>query len=87
MAKKPLKCNQPVRTPNHPTKSHMVKACEGGKEKLLKFGSADYRHNYSAPANENFRARMRCDTDPASKLEPRYWACESLWARRKKRQS
>ena len=39
MAKRPLKCNKPVRTPNHPTKSHMVKACEGGKEKLIRFGS------------------------------------------------
>ena len=43
MAAKPakkseMKCNEPKRTPGHPTKSHVVKACEGGKEKLIRFG-------------------------------------------------
>lgn len=33
-----LKCNQPKRTPSHPKKSHVVKACEGGKEKIIRFG-------------------------------------------------
>jgi hypothetical protein len=33
-----LKCNSPKRTPGHPKKSHVVKACEGGKEKLIRFG-------------------------------------------------
>ena len=36
--KKSLKCNKPRRTPNHKTKSHIVKACEGGKEKIIRFG-------------------------------------------------
>ena len=31
-----LKCNSPKRTPGHPKKSHVVKACEGGKEKLIR---------------------------------------------------
>lgn len=43
MARKPIKksdlpCNEPRRTPSHPTKSHVVKACEGGKEKIIRFG-------------------------------------------------
>ena len=33
--KQTLKCNKPRRTPNHRTKSHVVKACEGGKELSL----------------------------------------------------
>ena len=33
-----MPCNKPRRTPNHPTKSHIVKACEGGKEKIIRFG-------------------------------------------------
>jgi len=33
-----MKCNAPKRTPGHPKKSHVVKACEGGKEKLIRFG-------------------------------------------------
>lgn len=30
--------NKPKRTPNHPTKSHVVVASEGGKYKTIRFG-------------------------------------------------
>ena len=30
--------NKPRRTPDHPKKSHVVLAKEGGKEKLIRFG-------------------------------------------------
>jgi hypothetical protein len=33
--KKSMACNKPRRTPSHPKKSHVVKACEGGKEKII----------------------------------------------------
>jgi hypothetical protein len=36
-----LKCNKPIRTPNHPTKSHVVRACGDdvpGGEKIIRFG-------------------------------------------------
>ena len=36
--KKKMPCNRPRRTPNHPKKSHVVKACEGGKERIIRFG-------------------------------------------------
>jgi hypothetical protein len=36
--KKSMACNKPRRTPSHPKKSHVVKACEGGKEKIIRFG-------------------------------------------------
>ena len=36
--KKTLKCNKPRRTPDHKTKSHIVKACSGGVEKIIRFG-------------------------------------------------
>ena len=32
--KSTLKCNKPRKTPSHKTKSHIVKACEGGKDDL-----------------------------------------------------
>ncbi|MCS7317153.1 MAG: hypothetical protein NZZ41_02370 [Candidatus Dojkabacteria bacterium] len=35
---KDLPCNVPKRTPTHKTKSHVVKACEGGKQKIIRFG-------------------------------------------------
>ena len=33
-----MACNKPKRTPSHPKKSHIVKACSGGKEKIIRFG-------------------------------------------------
>jgi hypothetical protein len=36
--KKTLKCNKPRRTPGHKTKSHIVKACDKGVEKIIRFG-------------------------------------------------
>ena len=38
LSKEHLKCNNPRKTPSHKTKSHVVKACEDGKEKLIRFG-------------------------------------------------
>jgi hypothetical protein len=36
--KSEIDCNAPRRTPDHPTKSHVVKACYDGKEKMIRFG-------------------------------------------------
>ena len=36
--KSAMPCNSPRSTPTHPKKSHVVKACEGGKEKIIRFG-------------------------------------------------
>ena len=33
-----MACNKPRKTPSHPTKSHVVKACQNGKEKIIRFG-------------------------------------------------
>jgi len=33
-----MACNKPRRTPDHATKSHVVKACFDGKEKVIRFG-------------------------------------------------
>jgi hypothetical protein len=36
--KSEMSCNKPQKTPGHPTKSHIVKACDKSKEKLIRFG-------------------------------------------------
>jgi hypothetical protein len=36
--KNEMKCNSPKSTPSHSKKSHVVKACSGGKEKIIRFG-------------------------------------------------
>lgn len=33
-----LMCNKPRKTPSHKTKSHVVKACKSGKERIIRFG-------------------------------------------------
>ena len=38
LSKDRLKCNKPKKTPSHKTKSHVVKACKDGKEKIIRFG-------------------------------------------------
>lgn len=36
--KSAMPCNAPKATPTHPKKSHVVKACESGTEKVIRFG-------------------------------------------------
>ena len=73
-----MKCNV-VRASDRAGKKKMVKACSGGKEKLIHFGAKGYGHNYSAAARKSFKARHKCDT-AKDKLTARYWACKNLWA-------
>ena len=47
--KSKMACNKPRRS-TRPGKKMMVKACEGGKEKIIHFGAKGYGHNYSAAA-------------------------------------
>lgn len=81
-----LKCNTPFRTPNHPTKSHAVLACEGGKKKLIRFGqqgvegspkkkgeSEEYRKR-----RERFKARHRKNISKG-KMSAAYWADKVKW--------
>ncbi len=77
-AKKDMPCNKPTRSTSA-GKKMMVKACEGGKEKLIHYGSSQFGHNYSAAARKSFRARHKCD-QKKSKLSAQYWACKKLWA-------
>ena len=38
LVKANMACNKPKKTPSHPKKSHVVKACASGKEKIIRFG-------------------------------------------------
>jgi hypothetical protein len=50
---------------------------DSGNPKLIHFGATGYKHNYSADAKKNFRARHNCDG--ADKNTPKWWACNYLW--------
>ena len=78
VAKASMPCNKPRRS-TRPGKKMMVKACEGGVEKIVHFGAKGYGHNYSAAARKSFRARHKCG-EKKSKLSAQYWACKKLWA-------
>ena len=62
--------------PGYGSKQKVVKACDNGKEKIVKFGDAKMRNNKDKKKNrKSFRDRMNCD-EPGSKLKARYWACK-----------
>jgi hypothetical protein len=78
--------NKPKRTPNHPTKSHVVVAKEGDKVKTIRFGqqgvsgspkkageSAAYRKR-----RESFKARHRSNI-AKGKMSAAYWADRVKW--------
>jgi hypothetical protein len=84
---KNLKCNKPRRTPNHPKKSHVVKACEGGKEKIIRFGEQGASTAGKPKAGESarmkakrrsFKARHRKNI-AKGKMSAAYWADKVKW--------
>ena len=84
--KKELECNSPVRTPSHGTKSHAVKACSGGEEKLIRFGQQGVEGAGASPKTEEEQARRRSyyarhnaqDSSP-DKMSARYWSHKVKW--------
>ena len=86
LAKDSLACNKPKRTPSHPTKSHVVKACEKGKEKIIRFGKQGVKGAGKNPKTEKDKARKRSyyarhnaqDPNP-SKMSARYWSHKVKW--------
>ena len=86
LAKEHMKCNKPQRTPNHPTKSHVVKACEGGKEKVIHFGQQGVKGSPHKEGEseayrkrrESFKAR-HAKNIAKGKMSAAYWADRVKW--------
>ena len=78
-SKKKMTCNRPEKSWK-PAKKRVVKACSGGKEKIIHFGASGFGNNYSDLARKSFRARHKCDT-ANDKLTARYWSCKKLWSK------
>ena len=86
-AKDRLKPNKPVRTPNHPTKSHMVLAKEGGKEKLIRFGEQGAKTAGKPKAGESDKMKKKRASFKArhskniakGKMSAAYWADREKW--------
>lgn len=71
--------NRPVRTPNHPEKSHMVLAKSGGEERLIRFGQQGVEGSPDGSArNEAFKARHASNI-AKGKMSAAYWADKIKW--------
>ncbi len=81
-----LSCNAPRKTPGHDTKSHVVKACKGGEERLIRFGQQGVEGAGKNPTSEKDKARKRSyyarhnaqDSDPDF-FSARRWANKVKW--------
>lgn len=75
-SKDDMPCNKP-RKSTRKDKKKMVKACEGGKEKLVHYGDPNMTIKKDQPKRrKSFRARHKCD-EKKSKLTPGYWSCKA----------
>jgi hypothetical protein len=92
MAKSPankanMACNSPKRTPDHPKKSHIVKACAKGQEKIIRFGEQGAKTAGKPKAGESdamkkkrasFKARHSKNI-AKGKMSAAYWADKEKW--------
>lgn len=71
--------NRPVRTPNHPEKSHMVLAKSGDEERLIRFGQQGVEGSPDGSSrNEAFKARHASNI-AKGKMSAAYWADKVKW--------
>ena len=71
--------NKPKRTPNHPTKSHVVVAKEGDEVKTIRFGQQGVQGSPDGTArNKAFKARHASNI-AKGKMSAAYWADKVKW--------
>ena len=74
-----MKCNSPKSTPSHKTKSHVVKACANGKEKIIRFGQKGVKGSPDGSArNKAFKARHAKNIKKGP-MSAAYWANKVKW--------
>ena len=87
LKKAAMSCNKPKRTPNHPKKSHVVKACKGGIEKIIRFGEQGAETAGKPKKGESdrmkkkrksFKARHRKNIKKGV-MSAAYWADKVKW--------
>jgi hypothetical protein len=71
--------NKPKKTPNHPTKSHVVLAKSGDEVKLSRFGQQGATGSPDgSKRNEAFKARHASNIEKG-KMSAAYWANKVKW--------
>ena len=82
--KSDLACNKPKKTSGHKTKSHIVKACKGGKEKIIRFGqqgvstAGKKKDAKSKARRKSFKAR-HAKNIAKGVFSAAYWANKLKW--------
>jgi hypothetical protein len=77
--------NKPKRTPNHPTKSHVVVAKEGDKVKTIRFGQQGVSGAGKNPKTASEKARRKsfkarhASNIAKGKMSAAYWADKTKW--------
>ena len=77
--------NKPKRTPNHPTKSHVVVAKEGDKIKTIRYGQQGVKGAGKNPTSAKEKARRKsfkarhAKNIAKGKMSAAYWANKSKW--------
>jgi len=79
--------NKPKRTPNHPTKSHVVVAKEGSQVKTIRFGEQGAKTAGKPKAGESDRMKKKRASFKArhskniakGKMSAAYWADKVKW--------
>lgn len=77
--------NKPKRTPNHPTKSHVVVAKEGDKIKTIRYGQQGVKGAGKNPKTASEKARRKsfkarhAKNIAKGKMSAAYWADKSKW--------
>ena len=77
--------NKPKRTPNHPTKSHVVVAKEGSKIKTRRFGQQGVSGAGKNPKSKKDKARRKsfkarhAKNISKGKMSAGYWANRTKW--------
>ncbi len=72
--KKKMKCNKPRREVSG-GKKFVVKACQGGKEKIVRFGDANMSIKKNNPARKkSYCARSGGIKGKSNKLSANYWS-------------
>jgi len=80
-----MKCNSPKRTPKHKTKSHIVKACANGDEKIIRFGQQGVRGAGKNPKSASEKARRKSFKARHSKniakgkMSAAFWSDKIKW--------
>jgi hypothetical protein len=77
--------NKPKRTPNHPTKSHVVVAKEGDKVKTIRFGQQGVSGAGKNPSTTSEKARRKsfkarhAKNIAKGKMSAAFWANKEKW--------